>query len=289
MRECFVCGIEGDKSVLYEGIGKEGIVSVCRKCYFKNKIPLVTKKQVSLDEAPRESVRARLSRMAGLKEEGVGKHKIRTNLEDVSLRDIVEKNFQENIQEVKTENVEDLVSNFHWVVMRKRRQKKMTQKEFAEAIFEPVSAVEYLEKGILPLEYVKFIRKVEKVLEIRLLKESKKVFDPSNLSEESKVESDLTIDDLKRASEKRGFLGLFRRKSDKEKEEMERDFEKFSEEIGERAEPGEIGAEEEFEKVIKQAFESEPVKVKNEREKKKEFPKKDLTQKEIDDLLFNRR
>ena len=30
--------------------------------------------------------------------------------------------------DVKAEDVDGLVSNFHWIVMRKRRQKKMTQK-----------------------------------------------------------------------------------------------------------------------------------------------------------------
>jgi len=288
MKECFICGVDENTSVLYEGVGKEGVVSICRKCYFKNKIPLITKKEISLEDIPRESVHARLSRMAGLKDTAEGRPKIRVNLQDVSLRDIVEKNFQKNISEVKTENVEDLVPNFHWIVMRKRRQKKMTQKEFADAIFEPLSAVQYLEKGVLPLDYFKFIKKVEKVLEIQLLKESKKVFNLSNLAEESKIESDLTIEDLKRASEKRGFLGLFRKKSDKEKEELKRDLKEFSEEIGEKAETGQIEAEKEFERVIREAFESEPVEEK--KEQRKDYSgKRELTQKEIDDLLFNRR
>jgi len=308
MKECYVCSVGEDAAVLYEGVGKEGRVSVCRKCYFKNKIPLITKKEVPMGDLPGESVRARLSRMAGIKESDEGYKRIKPNLQDVTLRDIIEKNFQEKMGDVKAEEVEGLISKFHWIVMRRRRQKKMTQKELADAILEPVSAIEYLEKGVLPKEHVKFIRKVERVLDIRLLIEARKVFDPSSLAEDAKVGSDFTIGELKNASRK-GFFGLFKRR-DGEREEMKKDLEEFSNGLEDEVNFGQReDAGKEFDRVIKRAFESEPVvdkkpvkkKVKREEmapieeyigrpkvEEKKDYSKKDLTQKEIDDLLFGR-
>lgn len=304
MKECYVCSVGEDATVLYEGVGKEGVVSVCRKCYFKNKIPLLTKTNVAREDLPGESVRARLSRMAGIKDSDEGYRRIKPNLQDVSLRDIIEKNFKEKMGDVKAEDVDGLVRNFHWIVMRKRRQKKMTQKQFAEAILEPISAIEHLEKGILPKEHVKFIQKVERVLEIRLLVESRKIFDPASLSEESRVGSDFTMGELKQASEKRGFLGLFRRREDRERDEMERDLEDFSKGM-KGADFGQEDAAKEFDRVIKQAFESEPVGAgkddvapldsypeiaSREKVKVKEdySSKKDLTQKEMDEILFGR-
>jgi len=298
MKECYLCGVGENTTVLYEGISKEGIVNVCRKCYFKNKIPLVTKKEVSMEELPGESVRARLSRMAGVQDSGNGRSRVKTNMADVSLRDIIEKNFREKISgEKKAEDIEGLVANFHWVVMRKRRQKKISQKELAETILEPVSAIEYLEKGILPKEYVKLIRKVERVLGVQLLIDSRKVFDPSSLAEEAKVGSDFTIGELKDASEKRGFMGFFRRRD----KELEKDIEDFSREGVNSG----VDAEKEFNQVIQEAFEFKPVVEKREGIKKelrestseeirgsskKDYSgKKDLSQKEIDDLLFGRK
>jgi ribosome-binding protein aMBF1 (putative translation factor) len=289
MAECYSCGISSDRAILYEGIGNEGVVFVCRKCYFKNKIPLMGRTNVSLESIPGESVHARLSKMAGLEPvEERRRRELRPNLQDVTLRDIVEKNFQKKASLEKGKNADDLIENFHWVVMRKRRQLKFSQKELAEKVYEPLSAIEYLEKGVLPIDYLQLIKKVEQVLGIKLMKEVRKIFDPSVLSAEAKIASDLTLGDLKKVHEKKGLLRFFRKKH-KEEELLKKELDEFSEKIGEEIVSEQKKIDPEVEKLVERAFMDAEV-VKQKEEIKPSYAKKtDLTQKEIDDILFGRR
>ncbi|PJE81725.1 hypothetical protein COU58_00900 [Candidatus Pacearchaeota archaeon CG10_big_fil_rev_8_21_14_0_10_32_42] len=200
MRECYLCGILEDKSVLYKGIHKSrGIVNVCRKCFFKDRIPLIDKKEenfVKINE--RESVRERLSRMAHVNVKKREEKKIPYHFEDVHLKDIVEKNFKKDV--VVTKNPPELIDNFHWVVMRKRRSLKLSKENLAESIKEPFIAIESLEKGILSKDYKLLIKKVEGFLGIILFKE--KDLDHNDIITESKVPTGILIEDLKKKAEK---------------------------------------------------------------------------------------
>ena len=191
MKECFKCGIGEDKVFLYKGISKEGIVYVCRKCLHGLDIPIMEKKNFpkDFDAGKRESVRTRLLRMAGLKDDKFDRErelrKLVEDKKDTTLNDLVEKNFKKNLPKTKEKN-EELIDNFHWVIMRKRRALKMTQSELAKAIFEPVVAIESAEKGILPKDHLALIKKFENFLEVSLFKAPKRYFGPSILAEESK-------------------------------------------------------------------------------------------------------
>ena len=202
MRVCYKCGIGEDKTFLYKGISKEGIVDVCRKCLHESGIPIMEKKTIPRDFDPgkRESVRERLSRMAGIKENEFDREKeLRKLVEDKkedSLNEIVEKNFKKSLS-ADPSRKEELIDNFHWVVMRKRRALKMTRSELAKAIFEPVIAIESIEKGLLPKDYLALVRKLESFLKVRLFKVQKKYFGPKIVSEESKVDMGVTVGDLK--------------------------------------------------------------------------------------------
>ncbi len=267
MRECYFCGISEERAILYEVVGKEGVVPVCRRCYFKeNEMPVVERRDPN--KIPQATVRERLAKMNNMSVEKEVPKAPRRTLHDVSLNDLIEKNYRQNLSEVKVDP-SDLVPNFHWVVMRKRRHYKISQKDLAERICEPAVAIEFLEKGILPQEYENLISKVEEALKIQLFKEPKKLFNPALLAQESKVPSDLTVGDLK----KEGFFSkLFKKK--KKEEVPEQDGE-------EKKEDGEMKEEE-------QPVEEKPV------ESPKEAPKaapvkKDLSQKEINDLIFSKK
>jgi len=203
MGECYLCGVSGDKTVLYEGVYKsKGIIHVCRKCYFKEKIPLIDKKEIYLDRInSSESVRQRLSRMAHISFEKHEEKKIIPNKEDVHLRDIVEKNFKKEIYSgPKTPT--DLIDNFNWVIMRKRRSLKISKEKVAEDIFEPLIAVESLEKGILPRDYQSVIKKIEGYLQINLRKD-KWDFDHKDIINESKVPTGILISEIKKKVEEK--------------------------------------------------------------------------------------
>ncbi|MBU2612175.1 MAG: hypothetical protein KKB62_00450 [Nanoarchaeota archaeon] len=201
MKECYLCGISEEKALLYEGIHKShGIVSVCRKCYFKEKFPLVEKKNVDPEEVnSRGSVRERLMKMAHVNVDRAPGKKMVPNFENITLRDIVERNFKREVI-LPSKPPEDLIENFHWVIMRKRRSMKLTKEQFAERIKEPVIAIESLEKGIVPREYKPLIRKVEGFLGIRILKN--KEIDHHDIIIESKIPTGVLIQDIQEKAKK---------------------------------------------------------------------------------------
>ncbi len=204
MKECYLCGVTEDKTVLYEGIYRsKGVINVCRKCYFKEKIPLIDKKDLKIEQvSSKESVRERLSRMAHVNVEKHEEKKIRPNQEDVHLKDLVERNFKKEIFE-GPKSPEDLIDNFNWIIMRKRRSLKISKEKVAEDIFEPLIAIESLEKGILPRDYQSIIKKIEGYLKINLRKE-KGSFDHKDIINESKVPTGILLSEIrKKVEEKR--------------------------------------------------------------------------------------
>jgi ribosome-binding protein aMBF1 (putative translation factor) len=128
----------------------------------------------------------------------------RQNLSDHELKKIVETNFQKNLPKEKI-NYEDLVANFHWIIMRTRRIKKITKEQFAEDIREPIIAIESLERGVLPKDYSSLIRKIENYLNIPIFKDSLSKFDKSSVLQENHVPSGMTIADLKKITDKEKF------------------------------------------------------------------------------------
>ncbi len=207
MKECHLCGISDKETVLYEGIHKsKGIINICRKCYFKDKIPLVEKKEIDLKKInSRESVRERLSRISHVSLEEKKSEKINYHPEDIHLKDIVERNLKKDFSE-GTKFPENLVDNFNWVIMRKRRSLKITKNKMAKEIFEPVLLIENLEKGVVPKNYEPLIHKIEGYLGIKILKNRK--LNPQNITIESKVPSGILISDLqkKHSEEKEEYL-----------------------------------------------------------------------------------
>jgi ribosome-binding protein aMBF1 (putative translation factor) len=223
MDKCYLCGIEDGQTLLHEGIHKKfGIVKVCRKCFHRDKIPLIEKKDINLEEInTRESVRERLSRMAHVDVKKQSVREIKPVQEDVHLQDLVEKNFKKEIEE-GPRTFDDLVDHFNWVIMRKRRAMKLTRTAFADAIKEQPIVVEALEEGSLPRNYVPLIKKVENYLGVKLLKRIAPI-QPEEFANESKVPSGILIEDLKdKTSEKRNwFFG--RKKIEEEDEKIDPD------------------------------------------------------------------
>jgi len=265
MRECYFCGISEEKAILYEVIGKEGVVPVCRRCYFKeNEMPVVERRDPN--KIPQATVRERLAKMNNLSVEREIPKAPRRTLHDVSLNDLIEKNYRKNLSEVRVEPT-DLVPNFHWVVMRKRRQFKISQKELAERISEPAVAIEFLEKGILPQEYETLIKKVEEALKIQLFKEPKKFVAPVSVDE---LPEDLTVGEVKEGK-KQGFFSKLFGKKKLEVPEQDGEEKKEEEEVKEE------------EKVVEEKKEEPKT------EPKPAPVKKDLSQKEINDLIFSKK
>ena len=174
MIECFQCGISGNKVLLFDAICEKGIVKVCRKCSFQEDMPIIkrpTNFQLRESEK-RQTVYDRLSRVAGLSTEKKVPENKELKRQETSLREIVDRNFEFKIRESKIKETkirDDLVDNFHWILMRVRRLRKITQEQLAGEIVESVVAIKMAEKGVVSDGY-ELIRKLENYLGIKLIK-----------------------------------------------------------------------------------------------------------------------
>jgi len=173
---CFKCGITKDRALLYDFISNKGISQVCRKCKIDEPhLHMINKPNDSKfrEVNPNPTVYERLSIAAGINPYKEKKEKSRELTEqEKKILEIAEQNFQKEI-EAKPMPSETFIQNFHWVVMRARRMKKLTQQELAEKLKVPGMAIKMLEQGKVKESDLLFIRKVEHYLNINILDKDK--------------------------------------------------------------------------------------------------------------------
>jgi putative transcription factor len=218
MHECYNCGIEGSKAQLFDAIAGEGVVKVCANCLKEHNIPLLkkpTEDQIKL-AGKGGTVYERLSRMRGINsrehmmkfhpEEVKKKEKLKE--ETVTLRDLVEKNFEKRIgknhQNINAIPRGSLIDNFNWAIMNSRRRQKITIPKLAESIEDSETAIKKLESGELPPDY-RLISKLENFLKIKLIKDEKRE-EVQNMNRmlgfDSHTAKSLTLADLKEMKNK---------------------------------------------------------------------------------------
>jgi len=228
MEECFVCGISGDKARLFDAISSEGIKKICEKCS-KDEDVLVIRRPTTFQLKEAERPNPVYSRLSKGKLNSVSSLNIDKKKEEISLRQIVDRNYQSKISETKKPHP-DLVDNFHWVIMMSRRAKKITHEQLAREIQESVAAIKMAEQGILPEDDHKLINKLENSLGIKLVKKdlSKPVEtkQPSRILEfDKEVMDNLTISDLKELKKRReGDVSADFEDEDLEGEEIEEEY-----------------------------------------------------------------
>lgn len=228
--ECSKCGVSDEKEQLFDVISAEGIVKLCNRCSFEEQLPIINKSSNKssssryndfkanqkpspnlglVQEERGQTVYARLSHMAGINPE---EHKQRIyskkdllNKQDVNLKKIVDENFKTDFSKTPKKTF-GLIDHFHWIIMRVRRLKHLTQKQLAEAISEPEVMIKMAEQGRISEGNFSFINKLENYLGINIVEkpevinenrwkeiqqssEKKLGFDPA-------VAKNLTISDL---------------------------------------------------------------------------------------------
>lgn len=192
---CFKCGATKDRAILFEVISPEGIVQICNSCYKKEHLPLVEKCDFN-ERKPEtsQSVHERLVKASGIS----GRRKIAEENQELikqnsELRQISNANYLKTLKDAKPRT--DLITNFHWIIMRARRNKHLTQAQLAVEIGEPESAIKTLEQGIVGENGDALLKKVGKFLDINLYKREKLKFDNQEVVP---VEiSELSIDKIK--------------------------------------------------------------------------------------------
>ncbi len=325
--ECFICGAKGEKTRLFDAVVKDGVVKICESCSIKENIPLIRQpSDLKLkDSEKNQTVYERLSKMSGLDADShrakfadpEKKEKIRKKNEELKkvVNERKELSFP-SLKQIKPESKKDLIENYHWAILNARRARKLTQNQLAEAIAEPEASVKLVERGILPDNYLPFIRKIQTYLGITL---TTKNTDKRDLSFDPASTNSLTLADLQEIKEKVGEdnsnsffpywkkkLNFLQRKRDKRKKKKQ----SVSEDI-EIIDVNEVDAQNKktdiqeenikresnsprFEKIEEspkgKSFESEAKEKENKQEKKisKASEKQDLSQDEIDKIIFGK-
>jgi len=210
--ECSVCGISRKKVRLLDVISSKGIVKICEACSKAEDMPILrrpTTFQLKESEKKPSGIYDMLSSVRRQKKESLeefGKKYEKTRTE-TTLKEIVDKKYEMMVSEEKKPRSE-LVDNFHWIVMRARRLKKLTQEQLAKEISESIAAIKMAEQGILPEDDYRLVNKLEGFLGIKLTKGVSKIPEFSHerlpariIKFDTKTMQDLTIDDLKKMKE----------------------------------------------------------------------------------------
>jgi len=258
MAECDKCGISEESTELFNAISNKGVIKICKKCLEEWKFPLI-QSVVPVETEKIESVYDRLSRMAHLdpqkhKENLLEKAREDSKKEKIAEREkmqnvILSKSIEENIREKNIHPRRDLIDNFHWVLMRSRRSKKLTRKQLAEKIGESEEAIKRAEEGMVLNNADIMLRKLENYFGIRIKKnESPYALETSEenpyrkevrASFEKEVNfnhattESLTISDLKEIKRKKELerLGNLPLERKEEKTELKMDKELSDEEV----------------------------------------------------------
>ncbi|HLA23327.1 MAG TPA: helix-turn-helix domain-containing protein [Candidatus Nanoarchaeia archaeon] len=198
MSVCFVCGVDDSDEVLFDLITSEGIVKICKNCS-KNENSFSVKPFQEDKFKRRPTVYERLSRLSGYKKR---EENPEIEKQNVSLRKMADENVGKNFGKFRNDedSKKNLIDNFHWIVMRARRMKHLTQKQLADEIHVPENIIRMMENGYVPdRDYV--IDRIEKRLGINLKKTDMK----KQLSEEFDFldTENLTIADLQELKKKR--------------------------------------------------------------------------------------
>lgn len=201
--ECYNCGVSLGGTRLYDAISDEGIKKICEKCAREEHIPVIRRpttyqlkeaeEQKSFYQRASESKRVPIRRVAS---------------EEITLREIVDRNYEKKVPKNMKPRPE-MVQNFHWVIMRARRMKKLTQEQLAKELQESVSAIKMAEEGILPEDDYRLVNKLESFLGINIIRnEFANRIRPQNkaLSFDMQEMRELTIEDLKRMKERKEKL-----------------------------------------------------------------------------------
>jgi len=204
MERCCKCGVPETKVLLFDAILPEGIMKICGKCSPKENIPLIIKK-FSSETEKQPSVREILSKLSGVdlpEKKDYGGEK-----QEENLKRMIDRNIGENLGIFRNDSnsKKELVDNFHWIIMRARRIKHLTQEQLAQGIREPARAVKLIEDGFVP-ERKEIIDKIENYLGVRIKKgdeKSKKIERKGITDIDFKSIEDLTIADLQEMKKNR--------------------------------------------------------------------------------------
>lgn len=206
--ECSVCGVSGEKVRLLDAISSEGIVKVCEACSKEEDMPILRRPTTfQLKESEKKPEIYKMLSVRRQKKDSGEPEKKHEKTKIEQLKEIVDKKYEVVVSKEKKPRP-NLVDHFHWVLMRARRLKKLTQEQLAKEISESTAAIKMAEQGILPEDDYRLVNKIEGFLGINLVKSISKTpeFSPEKspariIKFDTQTMKDLTISDLKKMKE----------------------------------------------------------------------------------------
>ena len=169
---CSVCGISARMRSVSEVISPKGVIFACEKCVSEEGFPVLKKPDKKVFEEPERKGRVYdvMTRLSGVRSKEPERYELKKQEE--SLRKIIDRKYEEKMrmQDLRLKLRPDLIDKFHWIIMRVRRVRGLTQKQLAEMIGESEASIKMAEQGIVPEGY-DFIDKLEGLLNVRLIKE----------------------------------------------------------------------------------------------------------------------
>jgi len=221
METCFRCGASSEKTILYDAISSEGLVKICSYCNIRENFPILKKSGAPPGEK-RQTVYERLSTMSGFnqKERELHNQQELSKKQNEDVKQVLDKRFRDEMMtaDLKKETAGDssLVRNFHWNMMRARRAKHLTQEQLANAIGESELAIRMAERGILPREKERLVRKLETYLKIRISNVPQSSINSAPVQAPNPEE--VPMEEIKKKFSIRDLLG-FKKKEQKEERE----------------------------------------------------------------------
>ncbi|MDE1848772.1 MAG: hypothetical protein KGH55_01955 [Nanoarchaeota archaeon] len=230
MNTCIKCGISSENATLYDAISTDGLVKICANCNVRENLPLL-KKTGPITGEKRQTVYERMTRLSGYNpgESGTNRKKEEVKKQDEEIKMIMEKNYRDELYNSGTQKdisgESNLVRNFHWEILKARRARHMTQQQLADIIGEPELAIRMAERGILPRERERLVKKIESYLGIRIMKGPSGVIAEQKQAAEQPAEEGVPIEEIRKKFSIRDLFGL-----GKKKRETEESTEEHSEE-----------------------------------------------------------
>ncbi len=162
--ECERCGISSNEVKLFDAIWQGQMTMLCERCAIIENIPIIRTPDVGqLKESEKGiAVYERMRRLSGLKDA----KKKDTYFKEDKLKEL---NSHPELELPERDKL-NLVQYFHWIVMKNRREKGLSQKQLAEAIGESEIAIQMIEKAKLPENAEILIRKLEQFFQVSLRK-----------------------------------------------------------------------------------------------------------------------